>query len=105
MAAPQDRIDAGSIGHASSDETSLMMHLHPQTPDLRQLPPQPTPLRYTQFAIVDGPGFDGKGPADRAVPSGDDPRVMSDARRGGELFEDTVGEITAEIEHWIMEGH
>ena len=75
IAMPQRDIDQGSIGHATDTETSLMMYLCPQAVDLKSLPPLPQPLRFSDFAIVDGPGFDGKGSPDRIVL--EDPRIRS----------------------------
>ncbi len=46
-------IDAGSIAHAGSDETNLMLHYHPSTVDISTLPPKGQPFHYEDFAIVD----------------------------------------------------
>ena len=101
MAMPLERIKAGSIGHASSDETSLVMHLLPGAAELRELPPLDVPLSYERFGIVDGPGFDGAGPADKAVPAHDAPRRQSSAQAGQSLFDQTVGEIAREVRNLL----
>lgn len=91
MAMPQARLDAGTIAHAGGDETSLMMHYEPQTVSLAELPPPSQPIRYEEYAIVDGPGFEGRGRPDRTVE--DDPRTRATAERGRAFFEQTVAEI------------
>jgi len=96
MAAPMKEVLAGSIGHATSDETSLMMALT-RSVDLRTLPKGGRPLRYADFSIVDGPGFDGNGPADNTVPESDDPRRTASPARGNVLYKQTVNEIAREV--------
>jgi creatinine amidohydrolase len=95
MAMPQRKIEDGTIAHAGRDETSLMLFYSPDTVSLASLPPANRPLRYQDFAIVDGPGFEGKGRPDRVV--ADDPRTETSAEKGKDLFEMTVSELVATI--------
>jgi creatinine amidohydrolase len=86
---------AGSVGHAGGDETSLLQHIHPDTVNLSVLPPREQPLYYQDFAIVDGPGFDGRGRPDKRVE--DDPRTASSPARGKTLLDQTVTELVTEV--------
>ena len=95
MAMPQKKITEGSIGHAGGDETSLMLFYHEAAVSLASLPPADKPMRYKDHAIVDGPGFDGRGRSDHVVE--DDPRKNASAAKGRALFETTVAEFTAII--------
>jgi creatinine amidohydrolase len=101
IAMPQRDIDQGSIGHATDTETSLMMYLCPQAVDLKSLPPLPQPLRFSDFAIVDGPGFDGKGSPDRIVL--EDPRTRSSAQQGQAVAEQTIQEVADEVTRLLKE--
>jgi creatinine amidohydrolase len=95
IAGPLAAIQAGSGGHADSDETSLMMHLG-EAVDLKRLPALPEPLAYANHAVVDGGGFDGKSP-DHLVPERCDPRRQASAGRGRELYDITIAEIEDEL--------
>ncbi|MCX7028556.1 MAG: creatininase family protein [Spirochaetes bacterium] len=86
-------------GHADLYETSLMLHHQGaeetgrrDAVDLSMLPERPTPIRYPEFSIVDGPGFSRNPPADRIVHA--DPR---DATRefGAKLLDEAVAKILA----------
>jgi len=101
MAAPQSMVEAGSGGHADDGETSLMMHLT-QSVDLSALPPLPQPMRYSDFAIVDGGGFDGKTP-DHIVPPKYDPRREASAARGTAILQQTADEIAAEVQAMLRD--
>jgi creatinine amidohydrolase/Fe(II)-dependent formamide hydrolase-like protein len=96
MAALRQMIEAGSIAHAGAIEGSLMMHLTDSV-ELSTLPPLPAKLRYIDYAVVDGPGFDGRGPADKTLDLADDPRQAT-AARGHEMMVQTVEEIATEVE-------
>jgi len=95
IALRREEIDAGAIGHAAAGETSLMMYHCPETVELTALPPKDQPMRYRDFAIVDGPGFEGKGHPHKIVEN--DPRTEASAALGRELFETTVEELAAEV--------
>lgn len=101
MAAPRSMVNAGSGGHADDGETSLMMHLS-ESVDLSALPPLSQRLRYTDFAIVDGGGFDGK-TADHTVPDQYDPRRQATAPRGSAILQQTADEIAAEVQAILRE--
>jgi creatinine amidohydrolase/Fe(II)-dependent formamide hydrolase-like protein len=98
---PQNMLDAGSIGHAGADETNLMLHYNPKMVDLSTLPPKDRLFHYTDFAIVDGPGFCGKGRPDKIVE--DDPRRDPSPEKGKEIYRTTVAELSKEIQT-VMKG-
>ena len=81
------------MGHADAFETSLMMYYEKERlgsgplVDLGTLPKRGKPIRYTDFSIVDGPGFSEKPHPDRVVQ--EDPRD-AEASRGKKIFEETV---------------
>ena len=54
----EDLLNKGIAGHAGIVETSLMMHYDSGCVDLNTLPERDVPIRYTDFSIVDGAGFD-----------------------------------------------
>jgi creatinine amidohydrolase len=96
ISAPQETIDAGSGGHADAGETSVMMFLT-RSVDLSTLPPLPQALAFTDFAVVNGGGFDGKAP-DHVLPHEADPRRNSSRDRGRRITRGTVREIQREVE-------
>ena len=105
LAFSKDISEAGSIGHighASSDETSLMMALT-KSVDLAKLPGRSRPLKYKDHAVVDSHGFDGEGPADKTVPPEDDPRVASTRLKGQRLYRRIIQEIAEEMQSLIKE--
>lgn len=81
------------MGHADIFETSLMLYYEKERlgsgplVNLGALPKRSKPIRYTDFSIVDGPGFSEKPHPDRIVQQ--DPRD-ADAARGKKIFEETV---------------
>ena len=101
LAMPQAMIDSGSLAHAAAVETSLMLRAHPETVQLDALPPSPEPLKYTHFAIVDSPGFDGTGTGE--VADDEDPRTASSAADGEEVFEQTVSELARDVGRLMAE--
>ena len=61
--------------HASTDETAVMMHLHPETVRTAALPPPGQPIRARDFGVVDEDTFAGK-----TLPEGaltEDPRAAT----------------------------
>lgn len=54
-------------GHANISETSIIMHLHPETVDLETLPPKEVPLKTSEWGIADSLLFAGKGNEDHTV--------------------------------------
>lgn len=87
----------GSFGHAGVMETSLMMHLHPECVDLDALPALETPLKYTDYAIVDGKGFDGGPETSKFVPDEYDPRKSASAEMGRERIEANVAALAESV--------
>jgi len=97
IAAPRWLPEAGSGEHAARGETSLLMHLQPECVDLRQLPPKGKRLKYTDYAVVDGPGFDGKAGGSGYLSRQEDPRFMSSAKAGKACARAAVREIAQEV--------
>lgn len=97
IAAPRAAIEAGSGEHAAAQETSVLMAMHPECVDLSELPPAGRPIRYVDSAVVDGPGFDGKGPGEGCLSEACDPRKSASAEAGRKYIEATVTELAAEV--------
>ena len=80
-------------GHADLVETSLMLHYEKEVfggekiVDLSALPPRTVPIKYSDFSVVDGPGFSEKPSPGRIVQT--DPRDAT-AEKGKKIFHDTV---------------
>jgi creatinine amidohydrolase len=64
-------------GHADREETAVMMAIAGDLVRLDQLPPLETPLRYTDYGIVDSAAFDGYPGPDFLLPQGADPRLAT----------------------------
>ncbi len=94
FAVKDEDIAAASIGHATFAETSIVMHCAPDSVDLNELPPVDTPIHYKDYAIVDGPGFDGRGRADKRLE--DDPRTSS-SEAGKAYAEEVIAEIVEKV--------
>jgi creatinine amidohydrolase len=81
------------MGHADLGETSIMLHYEKEffggqkLVDFDALPARSVPIRYTDFSIVDGPGFSDHPASDKIVKM--DPRDAT-AEKGKRIFEDTV---------------
>ena len=88
-----DMSEKNLVGHADLFETSLMLYFEgtvykgEQLVDLSALPPRSVPIHYTDFSIVDGPGFSEHPNPGRIVQT--DPRDAT-AEKGKKVFEDTV---------------
>lgn len=93
VAAPDPSKGQISMDHAGAAETSIMMHLCPESVDLKQLPPVSQPLKYADFSIVDGPGFDGYGAPSYSVPATSDPRRSASAKIGKDLLAETARDL------------
>jgi creatinine amidohydrolase len=105
LAFPGDLDLVKLAGHADLYETSMMLHEQGledtgrrDAVDLSTLPPRSTPIRYPDFSIVDGPGFERNPPADRIVRA--DPRDAA-AERGAKLFAEAVRKIVAMAEEAV----
>ena len=81
-----------NIGHASADETSLMMNDFPEDVSLDALPPS-APLRSADFGIVDDATFRGEPTPDFTLRQEDDPRFHADSARGQRVRARTVDYI------------
>jgi creatinine amidohydrolase len=98
IAAPLSAHPTGSGGHADAGETSVMMHVHPKCVDLKQLPPKSRKIKYRDFAVVDGPGFDGRGPSVKfTLGKEDDPRFSASAKRGARGIAATIRQVAQEV--------
>ena len=82
-------------GHADASETSQMMALHPELVHLEQLPPLSEPLRYVDYSVVDGSGFDGHPTPDFTVR--DDPRSQATPERGERELGSSIAYIARKL--------
>lgn len=94
---------AGSIAHAAAEETSIMLHLEPETIEMGNLPPAGQPLKSADFAVVDGPTFDCQPTPDLTVREEVDPRTKSDAALGERYVRATAEETAARIREYLGE--
>jgi creatinine amidohydrolase len=83
-------------GHATLTETAAVLALNQDRVDLTHLPALETPLRNTDYAIVDAPTFGGQPEPDRTV------RALADPRRatpelGEKHFAHTVERLSTLI--------
>lgn len=86
-------------GHAGADETSQMMALYPESVDLSALPPLPEPLRNVDWAVVDGPTFDGHPSPDFTCR--DDPRQAASAEIGERSVSAAVDFISGQVSNLL----
>jgi creatinine amidohydrolase len=92
-------LSEGLVGHADRFETSLMLYYETllgagRLVDLSTLPARKTPIRYSEFSIVDGPGFS-RTPHPKKIVTVD-PRDAS-AAEGKKYFETIVAELVDEV--------
>lgn len=92
-----EELRRGLIAHAAAEETSILLHLEGDRVRLDALPAAPQPLRNADFAIVDGPTFDGRPTPDHTVRSEVDPRMRSDAAAGAKYLDMAAGEIAGQV--------
>jgi len=97
VAAPRRLFETGSGEHAARTETSVMMHAYPECVDIRELPPASRRMKYTDWAVVDGPGFDGKARGNGYLTKEEDPRLTASRALGKAYVEKAVREIAAEV--------
>lgn len=97
MAFPEKASREGSAGHACAGEASLLMHYDKRLVDLSRLPPRPRRLRYSDYSIVDGGGFDGSPGPGHTVPDREDPRLYTTPRLGKEFFDETIRELSRKV--------
>ena len=94
---------AGSIGHATAEESSMLMAMWPGCVDVSRLPPS-GPLRNIDHAVVDGDTFDGASTPDFTVRTDQDPRLHTDAQIGQKFVEEAAREAVADIRAWCGAG-
>jgi len=87
---------AGSIGHAASEETSMLAATWPACVDLERLPEQGK-LKSVDFGIVDGETFDCVPTPDHTLREQQDPRYQSDPAWGKEQIDQAAREVIAEL--------
>jgi creatinine amidohydrolase/Fe(II)-dependent formamide hydrolase-like protein len=91
---------AGSIGHATAEESSMLMAMWPGCVDVARLP-ESGPLRNIDHAVVDGDTFDGASTADFTVRPEQDPRRHTRAEVGEQYVEEAARETVADIRTWL----
>ncbi len=96
---------AGAIGHAASEETSMLAASWPSCVDLSRLPAG-GPLRNVDHAVVDGETFDGAPTPEHTLRPDHDPRVHTDPAWGARQLEEAAREVLRELtEAWGVEPH
>jgi len=83
-------------GHATRQETAIMLATNPKDVNLPALPPKNVPLKNTKFAIVDDPTFRLDPTADHTVRPQFDPRRATRAQ-GKRLISLAVEHIASEV--------
>lgn len=93
---------AGAIGHAASEETSMLEAMWPGSSDLSKLP-KTGKLANVDYAIVDGDTFDCAPTPDHTLREAQDPRTHTDPRWGAEQVEQAAQEVIAEVKaEWFQ---
>jgi len=90
-----------SIGHAGAAEASMLAASFPECLDLSRLP-RGGRLKNTEFAVVDGETFDGKGTRDHTVRLRHDPRRHTDPEQGRRYLADAVREVVREVKRTLL---
>jgi creatinine amidohydrolase len=91
---------AGSIGHATAEESSMLLAMWPGCVDVTRLPAD-GPLRNIDHAVVDGDTFDGASTPDFTVRPEQDPRGHTRAEVGERYIEEAARETVADIRAWL----
>jgi len=91
---------AGSIGHATAEESSMLTAMWPGCVDTSRLPPS-GPLRNIDHAVVDGDTFDGASTPDFTVRPEQDPRGHTSAAAGERYVEEAARETVADLRAWL----
>ena len=92
---------AGSIGHAASEETSMLAATWPECVDIAKLPGKGK-LKNVDFGIVDGDTFDCVPTPDHTLREQQDPRYHSDPAWGKDQIEQAASEVVAEVKReWL----
>jgi creatinine amidohydrolase len=82
---------AGAIGHATSQETSILGYTWPGCVDLKRLPASGK-LRNVDYALVDGETFDLSPTPDHTLRENQDPRTKTDVKWGETQIEKATQE-------------
>lgn len=94
---------AGGIGHAASEETSMLAASWPSCVDLARLPAD-GPLRNVDYGVVDGETFDGTPTPDRTLRPERDPRRHTDPAWGRAQLERAALETIEEANRAWADG-
>jgi creatinine amidohydrolase len=92
---------AGGIGHAASEETSMLAATWPSCVDLARLPASGA-LENTAYGIVDAETFDLVPTTDRTLRPDRDPRVHTDAAWGAAQIERAAQEVIDEVKRTLL---
>ena len=87
---------AGSIGHAASEETSMLESCWPGCTDISRLPIEGK-LRNVDYAIVDGDTFDCSPTPDHTLREAQDPRYHTNVPWGAEQMEMAAKEVIEDV--------
>jgi|SRR5208283_1246920 len=87
---------AGSIGHAASEETSMLESCWPGCTDISRLPAEGK-LRNVDYAIVDGDTFDCAPTPDHTLREAQDPRYHTNVEWGAEQMEMAAKEVIEDV--------
>jgi creatinine amidohydrolase len=92
---------AGSIGHATSEEASMLASSWPGCVDLSRLPREGK-LKNADYAVVDGETFDCAPTPDHTVREEQDPRYHTDPDWGGNQMEQAAREVIDRVrQEWF----
>jgi creatinine amidohydrolase/Fe(II)-dependent formamide hydrolase-like protein len=97
---PQSLI-AGSIGHAASEESSMLGAAWPGCVDLSKLP-KAGKLKSADYAIVDGETFDCSPTSDHTLREERDPRKYTDFSWGRKQIDAALVETVAEVKEKLL---
>jgi creatinine amidohydrolase len=89
-------LQAGAIGHAAAEETSMLESCWPGCTDLSRLPKEGH-LGNVEYAIVDGDTFDCSPTPDHSLREGQDPRYHTDVGWGAEQMEMAANEVVGDV--------
>ena len=87
---------AGAIGHAASEETSMLEAMWPKSTDISRLP-STGKLHNVDYAIVDGDTFDCVPTPDHTLREAQDPRTHFDPAWGEQQVEQAAREVIADV--------
>jgi creatinine amidohydrolase len=95
---------AGAIGHAASEETSMLESTWPGCTDVSRLPATGK-LLNVDYAIVDGDTFDCVPTPDHTLREAQDPRTHTNVEWGGQQVEQAAREVIEDVKKlWFGAG-